>query len=158
MKNSCGKENRLKVIADILRTQTICSQEELLNALKEKGCAATQATLSRDLREMGVVKVSVGAQYRYVLHASHPTVSHANPATIVSIDATGNLVVVKTGPGFAAAVASIIDASVLSADIMGTIAGDDTVLVIMRNAEAIDALLAGMEKMIPGCSAKFQSI
>lgn len=101
-------------------------------------------------------KLYIYARKKFFRHATQPVVNHGNPASIQSIDATGNFAVVKTGPGFAAAIASMIDVSVMHPDIMGTIAGDDTVLVIMRKPEAIDVLLEGMEKMLPGCSIKYQ--
>ncbi len=136
MKN---KRERLSVISEILRFQVMGSQEELLELLKEKGYYVTQATLSRDLKLLKVAKtpLSNGA-YKYVLPpqikpitnelSSHNFTSHG---AVLSLDFSGQLAILKTKPGYASAIAWDID-NKASNEVLGTIAGDDTVLLIPR--------------------------
>lgn len=138
MKN---KNNRLKTISEILRTHVVASQEELLNLLKEQHCEVTQATLSRDLKQLKVAKTPLSnGGYKYVLPTYNkplPSVSDTfleNPlakGAILSLEFSGQLGVIKTKPGYANAIAWDIDNR--SSDyILGTIAGDDTILIIPR--------------------------
>ena len=152
MGDSKTKSARLSAISTIIRESVVGSQDELMSLLRERGYDITQATLSRDLKELKVVKVPHGGVYRYQIH--HHAASAASDARrqgpVVSVDASGNFMVLKTGPGFAAAVASTIDNHVLSDAIMGTIAGDDTVLVILRSPDAVDSVLEAMTAELPG--------
>lgn len=139
MKN---KKARLQVIADILRTNVVGSQEKLLELLKEQDCEVTQATLSRDLRFLKVSKTPLSdGTYKYVLpqqnngtiftlHSDSPNTFSNN--SIVSVEFSGQLAVVKTKPGYANAIAWDID-NVGGNEVLGTIAGDDTILIIMRD-------------------------
>lgn len=136
MKN---KRERLNVISEILRFQVMGSQEELLDLLKERGYDVTQATLSRDLKLLKVAKtpLSNGA-YKYVLPpqiktipdelSSHNFTSHG---AVLRLDFSGQLAIVKTKPGYASAIAWDIDNKATN-EVLGTIAGDDTVLLIPR--------------------------
>lgn len=137
MKN---KKERLSVISEILRFQVMGSQEELLDLLREKGYDVTQATLSRDLKVMKVAKtpLSNGA-YKYVLPPQIKPISDelsslnfTSHGAVLSLDFSGHLALVKTKPGYASAIAWDIDSRV-SNEVLGTIAGDDTVLLIPRD-------------------------
>lgn len=139
------KNDRLSEITRIVSSQVVSSQEELMDKLSEKGYFITQATLSRDIKELKLVKTHTATGYRYQIHAGKnvPTMKNSG---IISVDAASNLVVIKTGPGFAGAIASAIDNNVVCDAIMGTIAGDDTILLILRSTDsfqkAIDAIAA----------------
>jgi transcriptional regulator of arginine metabolism len=136
MKN---KRNRLQVISEILRTTVVGSQEELLKILNDKQCEVTQATLSRDLKLLKVAKTPLSnGDYKYILPSYNkplPAETTANTlishGAVMSLEFSGQLAVVKTKPGYASAIAWDID-NKASEQVLGTIAGDDTVLVIPR--------------------------
>ena len=123
------RSTRKKAIASIIESQKIHTQEELIKALGEKGISATQATLSRDIKELGAVKVSdpKGGQY-YRIRVATTIKSHFSAE---SVEISGQLCVIKVKPGFAPPVSATIDSAGLQG-VMGTIAGDDTVLVMLR--------------------------
>ena len=137
MKN---KKERLSVISEILRFQVMGSQEELLDLLREKGYDVTQATLSRDLKVMRVDKTPLSnGEYKYVLPPQIKPISDelsslnfTSHGAVLSLDFSGHLALVKTKPGYASAIAWDID-SRASNEVLGTIAGDDTVLLIPRD-------------------------
>lgn len=124
------KLNRKKEIANIISSQKIRTQEELIAALEAKGISVTQATLSRDIKELGAVKAvsPTGTQY-YTIPTSAP--SFKSHLTAESIEVSGQMCVIKVKPGFASPVAAIVDGAGVEG-VMGTVAGDDTVLVILR--------------------------
>lgn len=126
------KQNRKRIIAEIISSCRIHTQEELADALAAKGITVTQATLSRDIKELGAIKVPdsvYGIHYR--IPSSQPNV-RANPGiNVSSIDISGQMCVIKCRPAFASAVAAIVDSSGIGG-IMGSIAGDDTVLVMLK--------------------------
>ncbi|MDR1122080.1 MAG: ArgR family transcriptional regulator [Dysgonamonadaceae bacterium] len=135
-----SKKDRHSAIQDIILKQSVGSQEELLNILKDRGFNSTQATLSRDVKALKIIKSpDLFGNYVYTL----PTGSRIqtgifmsdntphNPSGFISIDFSGNLAVIKTRPGYAMGIASDID-SKAGSEILGTIAGDDTILIIPR--------------------------
>lgn len=138
---------RLRLITGILNAQIIKSQEQLTHALQQQGVEVTQATLSRDLKELRAEKkVLPDGSFKYVVPAN-PVVekkvlgvdSDVARMSIRSIDFCGQFAVVKTRPGYANAVAYDIDDRG-SAYILGTIAGDDTILVIPRDTTSKEEL------------------
>lgn len=143
------RKNRLQSIISILKTQVISNQDELQRALVVEGIIITQATLSRDLKYLNVVKTAqYDGTYKYVItDATIPSEeknqdNFSNKATrgaILEIAFSGTLAVVKTRPGYANAVAYDIDMHG-SELILGTIAGDDTVLIIPREGHAREAI------------------
>ena len=148
MKN---KINRLEKIVEIINRTQVGSQEDLLKLLQDKGCALTQATLSRDLKQLKVVKMPVEhGGYRYILPeaAAKPAKKPTVEGGFVSVDFSGNLVVIKTRPGYAAGIASDID-SLEWRDILGTIAGDDTILLIARENISRQDILKTLSTIIP---------
>ena len=122
---------RAKVVA-LVESGVIYSQLDLVKELKKLGFKVTQATASRDLEEIGAVRGSDG--YR-LQNSSDDSLARVltNEQLILSVEASGNLVVVRTPPGGAQLLASNLDHSGLKS-IIGTIAGDDTVLVVSRKA------------------------
>ena len=131
------KKNRQEVILELVASHNIETQEELIRLLAEKGYTVTKATASRDIRELKLTKSTEGKQgsYHYVLPKTlNPSQVHFNKTIVQSItgvDYWGNLVVLKTIPGLASAVAASVDALNIP-QIMGCVAGDDTILVAVR--------------------------
>ena len=140
------KVARHQRIAELLERQAVRSQPELAQLLALDGVEVAQATLSRDLDELGAVKVRAGTGLVYALPAEGgdrtPRVAVSQDALdarltrlcaelLVSAEASANLVVLRTPPGAAQFLASALDHAALS-DVLGTIAGDDTVLVITK--------------------------
>lgn len=125
-------------IREIITNQEIETQDELVEALRNNGFQVTQATVSRDIKELMLIKVPTDdGRYKY----SMPTAQRYNPVqklqralvdSFVHIDHTGNLVVIKCLPGTANSVAVLIDNMEWS-DLLGTICGDDTILMICRD-------------------------
>jgi len=122
------KDSRQKKILSLIRAKSIGTQEELTSLLERAGVPATQSSVSRDLEELGVVK-----------HHGHYTVPRANGAGargLLSLDLSGdNLVVARTEPGLASAVAVEIDGAAIS-EIVGTLAGEDTIFVAVRDQKS----------------------
>lgn len=149
MKN---KRNRLQVITEILRSTVVGSQEDLLKLLSDKQCEVTQATLSRDLKLLKVAKTPLAnGTYKYVLPSFNKTVSPqgtfnhlTSHGAVISIEFSGQLAVVKTKPGYASAIAWDIDNNG-SYEILGTIAGDDTILIIPREGVSREDILNMMD-------------
>ena len=144
-------------VVDLLRSHDVRSQGELLSLLSRDGVEVTQATLSRDLVEVGAVKVRKGRQLVYALpDAGGPVGSaglsdglpvrlhRAADELLVSARRAGNQVILRTPPGAANYLASCIDQAHL-ADVLGTIAGDDTILVIGTSPAAARGLVRQLE-------------
>lgn len=120
----------------ILQTEEIGNQEELLKRLSDEGFSATQATLSRDLRSLKIVKIhNANGNYVYQSAGKKPE-TKKKP---FQIEFSGNLAVIKTRPGYAMGLASDID-NQTPEEILGTIAGDDTILVIPREGYSREAI------------------
>ncbi|MDI3256622.1 MAG: transcriptional regulator ArgR [Kyrpidia sp.] len=134
------KGQRLMKIRELVTARAIETQEELVQALRECGFQVTQATVSRDIKELQLIKTPTGdGRYVYALPPEPSVNSEARlqrmlPESFVALDRAENLIVMKTLPGNAHAVAALVDA-VGWPEIMGTIAGDDTILVICRSAK-----------------------
>ncbi|HEV8425625.1 MAG TPA: arginine repressor [Actinomycetes bacterium] len=131
------KADRQRALATLLRTRQVSSQARILEHLRVQGFDATQATVSRDLDDLGAVKVwGPDSRLVYALPepergqgADHDEVRRMLGASVLAIVPSGNLVVLRTPPGHAGALASTLDRARL-AGVAGTVAGDDTVLVI----------------------------
>ena len=147
------KNNRLEAIRLIISSKQMGSQEELLTALQAEGFSLTQATLSRDLKQLKVAKAAtLGGTYVYVLPNESMYKRVSTPASaremmqipgFISINFSGNMGVIKTRPGYASAIAWNIDNSSIP-QILGTIAGDDNIFIVIKEGcsrqEVIDAL------------------
>jgi transcriptional regulator of arginine metabolism len=128
---------RAKAIS-LIKAGLIHSQSDLVKQLKKAGYPVTQATASRDLEEIGAVRGrnAVGQSVYKISDSDDESISRAMPVPselIISVESSGNLAVVRTPPGGAQLLASSLDHSGIN-DIIGTIAGDDTVLVVSRKA------------------------
>ncbi|HBC78892.1 MAG TPA: hypothetical protein DEO60_13470 [Bacteroidales bacterium] len=149
------KTKRLLAIEKIVEAEKISSQEALLKKLKGKGIKCTQATLSRNLRQLGISRVPDGSgNYRYAFAGKKVVASEIRPVmNIVSVireivEAKG-LMVIKTIPGNANATAYFIDTAGRY-EIAGTIAGDDTILIIPRNGITLAQVHSCLEIILPG--------
>ncbi len=154
------KSKRLLAIKNIITSQKVSSQEELLFLLEKSGFVTTQATLSRDLKFLKVAKVpDAQAGYVYSLHevagkSADDVVSDDFPVSgIETIEFSLNLAVIKTKPGFANGIASVIDSHGLY-EILGTIAGDDTILLIAREGVSKPDVVNALSLFIPGIRSK----
>ena len=146
------KQKRHEAIIELVKNNIIQTQEELLDRLRDRGFEVTQATISRDIRVLGLIKIrGAGDSYRYAIasrndHSSH-RFSEGLANSVIKIDSSGNLIVIKTYPGMAGAVATRIDALDLS-DIIGCVAGDDAILVVTRGEGAAAELRERLSHII----------
>ena len=148
------KSKRQAKIMEIISTTNVETQEQLLQALQNAGFQSTQATISRDIKELRIVKemTSVGS-YRYT------TVSREVPngflgklntffrASVTDFDYAQNIIVIHTLPGLAGAAASALDAMKISV-ILGTLAGDDTVFLVMRDSNTAAAFCGEIKSLL----------
>jgi transcriptional regulator of arginine metabolism len=131
------KSERQKALLDVIAVQAVATQSELKELLKARGIEADQATLSRDIRELGLIKTSDdGAHYRYapveaVAPGGHMKASAILARLVRKIDCSGNLLVIKTDPGEANPIGLALD-RMGWAEVVGTVAGDDTILVVVK--------------------------
>jgi transcriptional regulator of arginine metabolism len=146
---------RHEVIKRIILSTRVDSQEALLKLLEDEGFNVTQATLSRDLRRLKVVKAADGPDgYRYTFLDNEPGKGSEKPLIedflrgFLSIEFSGNFGLIKTLPGHAQSVAFALDNLKID-EILGTIAGDDTILVVPRDNVERKAILRAMETKIP---------
>ena len=145
---------RLDYIKQLVASHEIELQEELLRLLHENGFVATQATLSRDLKELKIAKMpNSEGRYCYRLHRNLDVkVSkfqnvHLNGG--VSLVFSQNIAVLHTKPGYASVIAANIDACEDDLDVLGTIAGDDTILLVLREASLRTDVLKALSLVIP---------
>lgn len=157
------RTNRINAIISVIEETNVSSQEELLTFLEAKGVKTTQATLSRDLKSLKVVKQPDNeGNYVYVMPESPSAEEeeeeeaslHEFPLSgFVSIAYSGNMAVIKTRPGFANGLASVID-SRNPFEIIGTIAGDDTILLIIREGVGRAEVTQALSEFMPGIKSK----
>ena len=148
------KSQRQSKIMEIISTRNVETQEQLLAALQEAGFRGTQATISRDIKELRIVKelTSLGT-YRYTASTNEMAGSFSVRLntifreSVVSFDYAQNIIVVRTLPGLASAAASALDAMNLSA-VVGTLAGDDTVMIVMRDNNAAAAFCGEIKNLL----------
>jgi len=145
---SFSKSERQEAIRQAIQSKKIGSQEDLKAALSESGIAISQATLSRDLQEMGVVKSHGGSLSYYIIPEGRYSADGADSG-IIGIEICGNIAVVRTLPGHASMFASIIDRKQLP-EIAGTIAGDDTIFLVLRNGVTADSCRREIISALPG--------
>ena len=132
------KTKRQQMILELIEKFSIDTQEELISRLASAGYSATQATISRDIRELKLVKaMTPSGTYKYIQssrgESAKPRFSSAFADSITHVDFAGNIVVIKTYPGMAQPVASCIDA-LGDSDLLGCVGGDDTIIVVVRDA------------------------
>ena len=152
------KNNRLEALRLIISSQQLGSQDELLNALQKEGFKLTQATLSRDLKQLKVAKAaSMSGSYVYVLPNDTMYKRVSTPNSIremmkvpgfISINFSGNMGVIKTRPGYASSIAWNIDNSEIP-EIIGTIAGDDTIFIVVREGIRHQDVINALNEVVP---------
>ena len=152
------KNNRLEALRLIISSQQLGSQDELLNALQKEGFKLTQATLSRDLKQLKVAKAAtMSGNYVYVLpnETMYKRVNTPNSIRemmkvpgFVSINFSGNIGVIKTRPGYASSIAWNIDNSDIP-EIIGTIAGDDTIFIVIKEGVIYQEVTEALSDVVP---------
>ena len=148
------KSQRQAKIMEIISTRNVETQEQLLESLREAGYHSTQPTISRHIKELRIVKELTGmGTYRYTTAQGDVTSSFSTRLNtifrecVTGLDYAQNIVVIHTLPGLASAAGSAIDAMELSV-ILGCLAGDDTVMVIMRDNNAAAAFCGELKNLV----------
>ena len=147
------KDARQKAIIDLIESRDISTQEELCDLLQEAGFSATQATVSRDIRELSLSKMaSDEAGQKYVrIRMSETDMDEKYSRVLrdgyVAMDKAQSLLVLKTVSGMAMAVAASIDAMHLK-EVSGCIAGDDTIMIAVKDAGAVDGLMERIKDIV----------
>lgn len=152
------KNNRIEALKMLISSHELDSQEEVLRALEKEGFRLTQATLSRDLKQLKVAKAaSMNGKYVYVLpndtmykRISKPSTAREMLQTsgFISFNFTGNMGILKTRPGYASIIAYNIDNTDLSS-VLGTIAGDDTVFIALREGIDRQTVINELNTVVP---------
>ena len=145
------KTQRHAAILRVVRERRIESQDELREALADDGFVVTQATVSREIRELGLAKLADPQGGAYYTHPHRGTVrpelAQVLPTLMVSVDGVGPFLVLKTASGSAGTVTEALDQAGWS-EIIGTIAGDDTVLVITRNQRQREEIASRIQELV----------
>ncbi len=148
------KSSRQTKILEIIANQDIETQHQLMEALREHGVKSTQATVSRDIKELRLIKeLSPSGRYRYVAVGRDELVDYDQRLrkifreSVTSYAVAQNIIVIKTLPGLAGAACSTMDGMNIH-DLVGTIAGDDTAFLAMRDNEAADRFCHEIEEML----------
>ncbi|MEO6361372.1 MAG: arginine repressor [Sphingomicrobium sp.] len=144
--NADLRSRRQKAIAEVIRTGSVGSQDEVTSQLAQLGYTVTQATVSRDLDQIGAVKVKRGGVLAYALPDqlsgsdwAAARLEHILSEWVQSVEAAGNLIVLKTPPGSAHLVGLALDQSDLP-EIAGTVSGDDTLFLAVRDGVTVETL------------------
>lgn len=152
------KTNRLETLRMLISSMELCSQDEVLKALKKEGFTITQATLSRDMKQLKVAKAaSMNGKYVYVLPNETMYKRVSTPRQVsemlitpgfLSIQFSGNMGVIRTRPGYASSIAYNIDNANIP-QIIGTIAGDDTIFIVKAEGITNKEIIAALSTIIP---------
>ncbi len=147
MKGKAARQHALRIVID---TGAVETQEKLVAEMEGRGFLVTQATLSRDLTEMGIGKTrDANGKLRYspqpAAAGGWPVLAKMADAFVINARQAGNLAVLKTMPGYAQGVAGAID-SLADPGLLGTVAGDDTILVVAADETAARGLIEGLQK------------
>jgi transcriptional regulator of arginine metabolism len=147
------KANRHAMIVAIIKEQVIGTQEELGEALQAKGVIVTQATLSRDIKELGLIKVpTLEGYYRYSLPQDRAPGDLTRRAqrmledAMISIDSAENIIVIKTMSGTAQGVAAALD-DLEWVEVVGTVAGDNTIMLVIRQKSQVESVLNRLQQL-----------
>ena len=148
------KNDRQNMILDIISQENIETQEHLLTRLQERGITSTQATISRDIKQMHLIKEPVGrGVYKYAVSGNRTKLNFAEKLrtifreSITSIACAQNIVVIKTMPGLASAACSALDNMDITY-MVGSLAGDDTAFLLMQDAESAAAFCEEIRAML----------
>ncbi|MCI8398260.1 MAG: arginine repressor [Oscillibacter sp.] len=136
------KNDRQTMILDIIAQENVETQEQLLSCLQQRGIVSTQATISRDIKELHLIKEPLGrGKYKYVVSGNRSQLNIAEKLqtifreSIISVAYAQNIVVIKTMPGLANGACSALD-NMEETDIVGSLAGDDTAFLVMKDTES----------------------
>jgi transcriptional regulator of arginine metabolism len=145
------KKRRQQVILELVAEQPVASQEELRQLLEDRGFAVTQSTLSRDLRELRLARVPTpeGARYAVTdgtIEESRAALETLLPQLFLRIDGVSEMIVLRTVPGGAQPIAAALDGEGWP-DILGTIGGDDTILIVCRSGLARDRVVRRLKSL-----------
>ena len=148
------KNDRQAMILEIISQENIETQEQLLSRLQERGVSSTQATISRDIKQMHLIKEPVGhGVYKYAVSGNRTKLNFAEKLrtifreSITSIDSAQNIVVLKTMPGLASAACSALDNMDISY-MVGSLAGDDTAFLLMQDTESAAIFCEEIKEML----------
>ena len=147
------KRERQEKIREIIENYKIDTQDELIKKLKENGFSATQATMSRDIKDLKLTKISDGINGYYYVFPNTMSVSDINKLNasltnlITSVTSAMNIIVIRTHSGMAQAVATGID-NIKSDEILGCVAGDDTIFVVTTSTEIAQSIGARIKVMM----------
>ena len=148
------KSERQTEILKIIQECDIETQDQLLECLEARGLRSTQATMSRDIKDLHLVKeLNDRGMYRYAVSERRASLNRANrlhnifKESVTSVDLAMNIVVIKTMPGLASAACSAMDGMEIP-DMVGSLTGDDTALLIMRNEQAAELLCLEFQSML----------
>ena len=148
------KNDRQAMILEIIAQENIETQEQLQNRLLERGVRCTQATISRDIKQMHLIKEPIGqGVYKYAVSSNRTKLNFAERLrtifreSITSIASAQNIVVLKTMPGLASAACSALDNMEISY-MVGSLAGDDTAFLVMRDTESAESFCREIEEML----------
>lgn len=147
------KISRHSKILEIIGNNVIETQEELAEQLKKSGINVTQATVSRDIKELRLIKVlTKDGRYKYAAMKEQNSMLSERlfktfSETVLSVDYSGNIIVVKTFSGAANAAGEAIDAFDIK-EIVGTVAGDNTIFILVRNAENVSTVIEKFKKLM----------
>lgn len=149
-----ARSQRQQKILELIARQPIETQEELVDTLLAHGLKVTQATVSRDIKELGLIKTldENSRKYRYsYMENENQKMSTKSISifkhSVLSIDSADNLIVIKTLTGSANAAAAVVD-KLDSGDILGSIAGDDTILVIAKSSQKVGAVVDALRSFL----------
>lgn len=150
------KSKRHALIREIIESESIETQEELAEALRKHAFEVTQATVSRDIKELMLRKVPTSnGRARYAVPADTSRITAGGRSarmfqdSVVEVDASENIIVLKTLPGAANAIASIVDHEAWT-EVIGTVAGDDTILLVIKPKEAAVQVTSRLKSMMKG--------
>ena len=148
------KNDRQAMILEIISQENIETQEQLLARLQERGVTSTQATISRDIKQMHLIKEPVGqGVYKYAVSGNRTKLNFAEKLrtifreSITSIDSAQNIVVLKTMPGLASAACSALDNMDITY-MVGSLAGDDTAFLVMKDTESAVIFCEEIKEML----------
>ncbi len=147
------KNRRHSKILDIISNNSVDTQEELLNLLKKEGFSVTQATVSRDIKELRLLKtLSSDGKYHYTSASKNAFDIKSNfqslfKNSVTSVDFAENLIVIKTLSGMAQAICTSLD-NMEFENVLGTIAGDDTIFMACKNLSSATGLVSELKKLL----------
>ncbi len=147
------KIRRQQLILDIIADNPMATQEQLVQELFQRGLRVSQATISRDIKELGLVKIPLGAnRYSYALPPDQTVINTYGRLqrlvkdSVTKIDDSENIIMIRTLPGAANAVASCLD-NLAWPEIIGTVAGDDTILMVIKSKRMVTKVLTRLREL-----------